>query len=746
MLFSFENPHFFWLLPLLLCLIFCKRESQKIFLPKLEWIPKTTKFLNTQTILKVLIFTLTITTLASPITYDNIKPSDKYGRDIVLTLDTSGSMRESGFSKVDDQKSKFELLQELSLEFIDKRPSDNIGIVAFGSFAFSPSPVTYDHQSLKELLIMLEVEIAGKNTAIGEAIAQSITTLEFSNAQNKIIILVTDGITNSGKISVKQALNTAVEKNIKIYTIGLGEKKDYNSKLLHTISTKTGAKSFSAKSFKELEKVYQEINSLNPSHIRSEQYINKKPLFQYILLFVAILFLLLIKSNKSKILYLSLIFILIALTRPTINKADTNINLKGSDFILAIDVSNSMNANDIKPTRLLKAKQIINQILENNPHDRFSLFAFTTNTLILSPPTTDKRLLLNALNSLKTENILTHGTSIKNLLKRISKLNMKEKNLIILSDGGKNLNLNTLHDISQNNGINIFCIGIATKSGTTITDKYNNIIKDSNSNIIITRLNPQLQKLSSQNGGKFIDIEDIDYKLDFIKDTNFSSASKSDTEELFTIPLTLSLILFFIYFVRVPKKILLLPFIPLSGEAFLLDWYYIDEGKRLYHMREYEKAIIYFDKIDSKSMQIKLNIANSYYQSKQYKKAINIYYELKTKNPKIKQLIYFKLGNSFAMLKDYAKAKENYTLSLQLKKDEDTIHNLRVIAFKQSGKKHINKNHSMQKTTKESYTNKPSKNKEINTTKQEKSRLTRPLGYKAYELINKGYIDEKTPW
>lgn len=741
--FSFENPHFFWLLPLAICLIFCKKEAIKMFLPKLEWIPKRSRFFNTQTILKVLIFILTIFALSSPITFNNIQPSSKYGVDIVLALDSSGSMRESGFSKIDDEKSKFELLQELSSNFIDKRPSDNIGIVAFGSFAYSPSPVTYDHQSLKELLSMLEVEIAGKNTAIGEAIAQSITTLEFSQSKNKIIILITDGITNSGKISVKEAVKNAQEKNIKIYTIGLGEEKEFDSKLLKLIAKQTGAKSFKASTVDELELVYQEINSLHPTKIRSEQYISKQPLFQYLLILVIILFLILIKSNKSKLLYLSLIFVIIAITKPTKESKSSEIMIKGSDIIIALDVSTSMSATDIKPSRLIKSKQIIEKLIEQNPHDRFSLFAFTTNALILSPPTTDGELLILALHSLKTENILTHGTSIKNLLNRVSKLNIKEKNLIILSDGGEDLDLKLLHEISLKNSINIFSIGMATRSGTTIKDRYNNILKDSNQNIIITKLNPQLKELSD----KFMTIKDIDYKIDFIKKQDFSTTKKADLKELFTIPLSFSLLLFFIYFVKIPKKLLfLLPFLASTSHSSILDWYYIQEGKKAYHAKNYEKAIKYFEQIDSKTMQTRLNIANSYYQDRQYKKAILIYQELQSTNPKTKKLIYFKLGNAYTMLKDYEKAKYNYTNALKIKKDKATIHNLKLIAFKISGKKHINKNQSSK--TKNSDSNKQTKaNKNIKNSKSnKKTKLTRPLGYKAYSLINKGYIDEKTPW
>jgi Ca-activated chloride channel family protein len=300
-MYTLQYPYFLLLLPLALCFIYCKKSIKREYLPKLEWIPQKNRFINLQTVLKVSIFIFAVFALSSPISYDSITPSKKHGRDIVLALDSSGSMRESGFSHDDEDKSKFELLQEIIADFIDKRVSDNIGVVVFGTFAFSATPVTYDHESLKELLDMLEVEIAGKNTAIGEAIDQSITTLKFAEAKSKIIILITDGINNSGSISVKKAVEKAVKEDIKIYTIGLGGTKDFDAVLLQKISSQTHGKSFSALDAKELKDVYEEIDSLYPSSIRSEQYLNKKALFIYPLAIAVLLMFWLLARMEGKL-------------------------------------------------------------------------------------------------------------------------------------------------------------------------------------------------------------------------------------------------------------------------------------------------------------------------------------------------------------------------------------------------------------------------------------------------------------
>ncbi len=291
-----QHPLALILLVIIPCFIYCVKKSATCYLPKLSWIPKKGKFINLNLILKILIFSLFVISLTNPFSYDSISPSNRFGKDIVLALDTSGSMNESGFEQGD--KNKFELLQEILNDFIDKRVNDNIGIVIFGTFAFSASPITYDKDSLKELLWMVDVGIAGNNTAIGEAIAQSVRTLKFGSAKEKIIILVSDGFSNAGSISIENALKLAKKDGIKIYTIGLGKKRDFDYPLMQKIAKESKAKSFSVNSKKELIEVYQKINMLESSPIRSEQYMNKKALFIFPLGVATILFIWLLYRRK----------------------------------------------------------------------------------------------------------------------------------------------------------------------------------------------------------------------------------------------------------------------------------------------------------------------------------------------------------------------------------------------------------------------------------------------------------------
>ncbi|RUM66496.1 MAG: hypothetical protein DSZ05_04190 [Sulfurospirillum sp.] len=286
--FTFEYPAALLLLLLLPCFYFCRKKAKSRFLPKLSWLPVRGSLLHRELWWRILIFTLVVTALAAPISFTARAPSHRKGVAIVLALDTSGSMRESGFGKGED--SKFALLQRLVAAFIDKRAGDNIGVVAFGTFAFTASPVSYDLEGVKSLLEMLEVEIAGKNTAIGDAIVQSLKTLARSRAKEKVIILVTDGENNSGSVSVKQAVAMAKKEGIKIFTIGLGTPKTYDAAMLERIARESGGKMFGAVNEDDLQKVYAQINKLLPSPLRSAHYLNKRALFVFPL-FLAVLLL-----------------------------------------------------------------------------------------------------------------------------------------------------------------------------------------------------------------------------------------------------------------------------------------------------------------------------------------------------------------------------------------------------------------------------------------------------------------------
>ena len=289
--FTFGTPYFLLLLFFIPCFVLCKTPTKLYYFPKIEWIERETPIWAWDFWLKILIFSSLVLALSKPLVYDTKSNQHRKGRDLILTIDASGSMAQSGFNKKDRFKNKFETNIELATDFIDKRFDDNMGLVLFGTFAYTTSPLTYDLKSLSHLLSLTNVGIAGESTAIGDAIIQSLKTLSFGEAKSKVIILLSDGYHNAGKNSPKQAVKKAKELGVKIYTIGIGDKADYDVALLETIAKETNAKSYGAISAFELSAIYEKIDELEPSSIRSEGYLNQKLYMLYPLLFGVLLLL-----------------------------------------------------------------------------------------------------------------------------------------------------------------------------------------------------------------------------------------------------------------------------------------------------------------------------------------------------------------------------------------------------------------------------------------------------------------------
>jgi Ca-activated chloride channel family protein len=282
---SFEQLWVFLLLPpLLYCLYRCKVPSIAQFFPHLHFFGTVGKWRNIEWLLKALAVLLMVGALAAPVVIDYSDPRNRNGIDIVLSLDGSGSMNASGFSSVDERLSRFEIVQRIAKDFVMKRLEDNVGVVLFGDFAFIASPVTYEKEIISEMIGYLSHGMAGQNTAIGEGISMSVRALRDSKARSKVIILLTDGEHNSGSISPKEAVGMVQKAKIKLYTIGIGKKGEFDNALLSQLARDGGGKFFTASDEKELQGVYNEIDTLERSSIKSEKHTFKEHYYGVLLL------------------------------------------------------------------------------------------------------------------------------------------------------------------------------------------------------------------------------------------------------------------------------------------------------------------------------------------------------------------------------------------------------------------------------------------------------------------------------
>ena len=232
------------------------------------------------------------------------------GVDIVLALDTSGSMKALDFQRDRKRIDRLEMVKDVVAEFIAKREHDRIGMVVFGDEAFTQCPLTLDHNILQSFLDKLKIGIAGDSTAIGSAIGIAIKRLKDLKSKSKVIILLTDGRNNAGQLLPIQAAEAAKAFNIKIYTIGVGTRgkapflvdtlfgKQYvyqnveiDEKSLQEIAEMTGAKYFRATDLETLENIYEQIDQLEKSEVKTIDHSDYKELFHFFLVPGILLFL-----------------------------------------------------------------------------------------------------------------------------------------------------------------------------------------------------------------------------------------------------------------------------------------------------------------------------------------------------------------------------------------------------------------------------------------------------------------------
>jgi Ca-activated chloride channel family protein len=284
--FSFEYPEFFLLIILfLICCKFCKAKFDSFYFPQLNLIPKKEIFKNRTLIyLRWITIISLLTALASPYKTEKLEEKPKNGLNIALLIDTSESMKMIGFNQTNLRLNRFQVVKNVVNDFIQKRTNDNLGLVVFGEYSFIASPLTFDKKILSEVLNNLHIGIAGKTTAIYDAIGQTVALLKNEENSTNIAILITDGINTAGTLNRDEVIQLAKNRKIKFYTIGIGRMGEINPFDLQDIAEKTGGKFFLAKNGAELKAIYQEIDRLEKRKIKNIEHEIKDYLYFYPLL------------------------------------------------------------------------------------------------------------------------------------------------------------------------------------------------------------------------------------------------------------------------------------------------------------------------------------------------------------------------------------------------------------------------------------------------------------------------------
>ncbi len=314
--FEFANPELLWLLVLVPIIALwhfftSKKENATISFPNTKSFGSgsiLSKLKPLLYLLRLLAISSLIIALARPRNKEvTTKTKSNKGIDIVMAIDVSASMLAK-----DLKPNRLEALKKVASNFIDKRPNDRIGLVVYAGESYTQTPITSDKRIVKNTIRRLRWGQLDGGTAIGMGLGSAVNRLKESKAKSKVIILLTDGVNNTGSVDPKTATELAKALNIKVYTIGLGTNGtamfpvakgmdgklifrnapvEIDEKLLKYIAKETDGKYFRATNNSKLTKIYEEINKLEKTKIEEFKYTNFEEMFRPFVLLAGFLIL-----------------------------------------------------------------------------------------------------------------------------------------------------------------------------------------------------------------------------------------------------------------------------------------------------------------------------------------------------------------------------------------------------------------------------------------------------------------------
>ena len=249
------------------------------------------------TVIPWLVWLLLLSALAKPIWFGEPLRLQQQSRDMVLSLDLSGSMQEVDMPLNGKTVDRLTLVKDLLKTFIAKRHGDRLGLILFADHAYLQTPLTFDLKTISQMVDETQIGLVGSRTAIGESIAMAIKRFVENKNEQRVLILITDGANTAGTIKPLIAAKQAAKNNITIYTIGIGADEmlkrtlfgrqrvnpsaDLDEKTLNEIAKLTGGQYFRARNQDELQNIYEKINELEPINSDFLEFRPEKDLFYW---------------------------------------------------------------------------------------------------------------------------------------------------------------------------------------------------------------------------------------------------------------------------------------------------------------------------------------------------------------------------------------------------------------------------------------------------------------------------------
>ena len=236
-----------------------------------------------QQILLFLAWSALVLAVARPQTFADVIELPDSGRDLMMAVDISGSMREQDLYLNNRPVTRMAVVKAVAEDFIARRTGDRVGLILFGSQAYVQTPLTEDHETVRYFLRDAAIGLAGRSTAIGDAIGLSVKRLREREADTRVLILLTDGDNTAGVMPM-DAARLAADNSVRIYTIGIGagagssrlgfglQRQELDETALTAVAEVTGGQFFRARDVAELEAIYADIDALEPTEEINEGY------------------------------------------------------------------------------------------------------------------------------------------------------------------------------------------------------------------------------------------------------------------------------------------------------------------------------------------------------------------------------------------------------------------------------------------------------------------------------------------
>ncbi len=418
---------------------------------------------------------------------------------------------------------------------------------------------------------------------------------------------------------------------------------------------------------------------------------------------------------RNGLFFVMFVLIIIALAQPSIENGKVKVKAKSADIMIALDISDSMLAEDVYPTRLDAAKKKVLDLLSASPQERIGVMAFAKDAYLVSPLSFDHRAVRFLLKQLNTDSITEKGTDFLRLLSSAKGALQENDNryLLILTDGADKSDFSEEIALAKEQDIHVFILAVGTPQGAPIKLKDGSFIKQ-NGNIIVSKLNRAIKELALQTGGAYVEsvTSSADIKA-MLKEIQEKTKRRELKEEeivqyiaLFYYPLGLALFIFLIATSSMSKRekvivphivvFILLGLHVSDVKAGIMDFKLLDKAKMSYESGDFNTSSKLYSKYLSShnNTQTQYNLANANYKKGNYKAAAVGYEKIHTEDKNLQFKALHNLGNSYAKqgdMESLKKAVSAYEKALKLKDDKDTKENLEAV------KKAIEKQKQQQK-------------------------------------------------